>query len=45
MVDSEGASFMSSILIVVNKLSTTASCGSVSDVPPMMIDMCGALVE
>ena len=29
---------MSSILIVINKLSTTASCGFVSDVPPMMID-------
>jgi hypothetical protein len=32
---------MSSISIVINKLSTTASRGSLSDVPPMTIDMCG----
>jgi hypothetical protein len=32
---------MSSISIVINKLSTTASCGCLSDAPPMMIDMCG----
>jgi hypothetical protein len=32
---------MSSISIVINKLSITASRGSLSDVPPMTIDMCG----
>jgi len=45
MVDYEGVSLMSSILIVINKLSITASCESVPDIPPMMIDMYGALVE